>query len=185
MTLADLIDLEAQLARDRDADPTAVEARDRALLPRMPAYAWGVSLVAPFVLLLIFLRVLSDKLVMSAVLPLDVFGLYSLAFAVASTVHRLSTPFSTAYFPHFVELVEKRSRDLLWQSYFLASRLASAVVICAGLVILIYARPIMLLLTGQPGDAGTIAPIFAMLVAASNSHDLACCARAIASARSK
>ncbi len=33
MTLADLIDLEVQLARDRDADPAAVEARDRSLLP--------------------------------------------------------------------------------------------------------------------------------------------------------
>jgi Protein of unknown function (DUF2868) len=32
MTLADLVDLEAQLLRDRDADPAALEARDRALL---------------------------------------------------------------------------------------------------------------------------------------------------------
>jgi hypothetical protein len=32
MTLANLIDLEAQLARDRDADPGALAARDRALL---------------------------------------------------------------------------------------------------------------------------------------------------------
>jgi hypothetical protein len=32
MNLADLIDLEAQLARDRDADPGALAARDRALL---------------------------------------------------------------------------------------------------------------------------------------------------------
>src|ERR1700694_1856012 len=29
MTLSDLIDLEAQLGRDRDADPAALEARDR------------------------------------------------------------------------------------------------------------------------------------------------------------
>jgi hypothetical protein len=33
MTLANLIDLEAQLARDRDADPAALAARDRAALP--------------------------------------------------------------------------------------------------------------------------------------------------------
>ncbi|HET8540717.1 MAG TPA: DUF2868 domain-containing protein [Anaeromyxobacter sp.] len=36
MTLANLIDLEAQLARDRDADPAALAARDRALLARGP-----------------------------------------------------------------------------------------------------------------------------------------------------
>jgi hypothetical protein len=33
MTLANLIDLEAQLARDRDADPAALAGRDRTLLP--------------------------------------------------------------------------------------------------------------------------------------------------------
>jgi hypothetical protein len=36
MTLANLIDLEAQLARDRDADPAALAARDRAALPEAP-----------------------------------------------------------------------------------------------------------------------------------------------------
>lgn len=36
MTLADLIDLEAQLARDRDVEPDALEARDRAWLAEIP-----------------------------------------------------------------------------------------------------------------------------------------------------
>jgi len=48
----------------------------------------------------------------------------------------------------------------------LASRLASSVVICAGLLMLIYAQPIMLLLTGNVASAATIAPVFAILVAA-------------------
>ena len=112
------------------------------------------------------LILLSDKVVMSAVLPLDLFGLYSIAFTVASTVQRLATPFSNAYLPHFVELFEKRSFELLSQAYHLASRLASAVVICAGLLLLIYAQPIMLLLTADAASAGTIAPVFAILVAA-------------------
>jgi uncharacterized protein DUF2868 len=41
MTLANLIDLEAQLSRDRDADPAALAARDRALLAGFPAGAPG------------------------------------------------------------------------------------------------------------------------------------------------
>ena len=111
------------------------------------------------------LILLSDKIVMSAVLPLDLFGLYSIAFTVASMVQRLATPFSNAYLPHFVELVEKRSFEPLSQAYHLASRLASAVVICAGFLLL-YAQPIMLLLTADPAKAGIIAPVFAMLAAA-------------------
>ena len=39
-------------------------------------------------------------------------------------------------------------------------------VICAGLLLLIYAQPIMLLLTADAAKAGTIAPVFAILVAA-------------------
>src|SRR3954468_12725610 len=41
MTVSDLIDLEAQLGRDRDGDPAALEARDGALVSResLPAGA--------------------------------------------------------------------------------------------------------------------------------------------------
>ena len=87
-------------------------------------------------------------------------------------MHRLSTPFSTAYFPHFVELVEKRSHDLLRNSYYLSTRLASAMVLCAGLVMQIYARPIMRLLTGNTVDAEIIAPVFAILLAANTMGSL-------------
>jgi O-antigen/teichoic acid export membrane protein len=152
-----------------------------ALLPRSAArphfdhrllQAWPFALTLWLSGLFAQLIMLSDKLVMSKVLPLDLFGLYSLAFAVAATVHRLSTPFSTAYFPHFVELVEKRRHDLLRQSYYLSTRLTSAVVLCAGLVMLIYARPIMQLLTGNPADAEIIAPVFAILLAATTMGSL-------------
>src|SRR5512139_2733339 len=37
MTLANLIDLEAQLSRDRDGDPASLAARDRALVAGGPA----------------------------------------------------------------------------------------------------------------------------------------------------
>jgi hypothetical protein len=44
MTLADLVDLEAQLARDHDADPAALAARDRALAPASPGEERGALL---------------------------------------------------------------------------------------------------------------------------------------------
>ena len=128
--------------------------------------SWRFTLTLWLSILVGQLIMLSDKAVMSTVLPLDLFGLYSLAFAVASTVQRLITPFSNAYLPHFVELMEKGNYDLLSEAYHLATRLGSAVVLCAGLLMLIYAQPIMLLLTGNATNATTIAPVFAILVAA-------------------
>ena len=126
---------------------------------RFASTVWLSTLVGQLIML-------SDKAVMSTLLPLELFGLYSLAFAVASTVQRLITPFSNAYLPHFVELVEKDSHELLLRTYNLASRLASSAVICAGLLMLIYAQPIMLLLTGNAANSATIAPVFAIMVTA-------------------
>jgi O-antigen/teichoic acid export membrane protein len=152
----------------------------RILLPRSPVRprfdfrlfqaSWRFTFTIWLSIVIGQVILLSDKLVMSAVLPLDLFGLYSIAFAVASTVPRLATPFSNAYLPHFVELVESRSFEQLAQVYHLASRLASAVVISAGLLMLIYAQPIMLLLTADAANASVVAPVFAIFVAA---HTLA------------
>lgn len=112
------------------------------------------------------LIMLSDRIVMSTLLPLDLFGLYSLAFAVASTVQRLVVPFSNAYLPHFVELLEKGHRDLLSEAYHLVTRISSAVVLCAGLLLMVYAKPIMMLLTGDAASTEMVAPVFALLAAA-------------------
>jgi O-antigen/teichoic acid export membrane protein len=142
-------------------------------LPRSPAplrfdfqmfqASWRFSLTVWFSTVIGQLVMLSDKAVMSTVLSLELFGLYSIAFAVASTIQRLVTPFSNAYLPHFVELVEKDGYELLSQAYNLASRLASSVVICAGFLMLIYAQPIMLLLTGNTANTAIIAPVFAIM----------------------
>jgi O-antigen/teichoic acid export membrane protein len=145
-------------------------------LPRSPAplrldfqmfqASWPFSFTVWFSTVIGQLIMLSDKVVMSTILSLELFGLYSIAFAVASTIQRLVTPFSNAYLPHFVELVEKNNIELLSQAYNFASRLASSVVICAGFLMLIYAKPIMLLLTGNAANSATIAPVFAIMAMA-------------------
>jgi O-antigen/teichoic acid export membrane protein len=152
------------------------------LLPRSPARlhfdfrlfrgSWRFSLTVWLSVLIGQVIMLSDKVVMSKVLPLDLFGLYSLAFAVAALVQRLATPFTNAYFPHFVELVENGSQELLSQAYRLATQLASAVLLCTGLMMLLYAKPIMLLITGNVANSETIAPVFAILVVASTLSSL-------------
>jgi len=109
---------------------------------------------------------LSDRIVMSTLLPLDLFGLYSLAFAVASTVQRMATPFSNAFFPHFVELLEERNQQALAQAYQLATRLTAAAVLPFGLSMAVYSQPIMTILTGSPAASQTIAPVFAILAIA-------------------
>src|SRR5258707_5380550 len=60
---------------------------------------------------------LGDKIVLSTLLPLHLFGLYSLAATVTTTIQRLAPPFTNTYFPHFVRLVEQERPDLLPAPY--------------------------------------------------------------------
>src|SRR5262249_4707205 len=109
---------------------------------RLLRTSWRFTFTVWLSLVIGQLIMLSDKVVMSPVLPLDVFGFSTIAFTVASMVQRLVTPFSNAFLPHFVELLEQGKSEPLSQAYHLASRLASAVVISAGLLMVAYAQPI-------------------------------------------
>ena len=53
------------------------------------------------------IAMLGDKIILSTLLPLHLFGLYSLAVTVTSTIQRLAAPFTNTFFPYFVRLKEQ------------------------------------------------------------------------------
>jgi O-antigen/teichoic acid export membrane protein len=108
---------------------------------------------------------LGDKIILSKLLPLELFGLYSIAVAVASTPQRLAGPFVNTYSPYFTELAEQGRRDLLSKTYHFASQLAAAVFFAVGLLLLFYAQPIASLIIADAG-AGQLAWLLAVLAAA-------------------
>jgi O-antigen/teichoic acid export membrane protein len=106
-----------------------------------------------------------DKIILSTLLPLDMFGVYSLAVTVTTTIQRLAPPFTNTYFPYFVRLAELNQTDLLWSAYRLATEVASALFLSAGLLLLIYAKPIGLLLA-DADSAEKLTVLLAVLAAA-------------------
>ena len=109
---------------------------------------------------------LGDKIVLSTLLPLHLFGLYSLAVTVTSTIQRLAPPFTNTYFPYFVRLLEQDRQDSLLNAYRQASEFASAVFLAAGLSLLLYAGTIARLLAANADDAANLAWLLALLAAA-------------------
>jgi O-antigen/teichoic acid export membrane protein len=112
------------------------------------------------------LMMMSDRIILSAMLPLQLFGLYSLSVTAASVVTKLSGPFSSAYFPHFVELIEQKKQQLLSKSYHTVTQLASAVLFSTGLILMAYAKDIIYLLTNNQENAAALALALTLLAAA-------------------
>jgi O-antigen/teichoic acid export membrane protein len=109
---------------------------------------------------------LGDKIILSALLPLHLFGLYSLAVTVTGTIQRLAPPFTNSYFPYFVRLMEQDRQDVLIRAYRQASESASVVFLAAGLSLVVYAGAFAQLLAADATSAATLALLLALLAAA-------------------
>ena len=112
------------------------------------------------------IAMLGDKIILSALLPLHLFGLYSLAVTLTSTIQRLAAPFTNTYFPYFVRLKEQDRQDVLLSSYRLACEFASAIFLAAGLLLIAYAAPLAQLLSIDAADTARLGWLIALLAAA-------------------
>ena len=109
---------------------------------------------------------LGDKIILSTLLPLHLFGLYSLAVTVTSTIQRLAAPFTNSYFPYFVRLREQDRPDVLVSAYQQACEFASAIFLAAGLLLMVYATDVAHLLSADAADAARLGWLLALLAAA-------------------
>ncbi len=107
-----------------------------------------------------------DKLILSMLLPLHLFGLYSLAVTITSIIQRLAPPFTNTCFPHFVSLLEQGRLDKLSNAYRQACEFAAAIFMPAGLLLLVYAGSIAQLLAINAEDVAGLAWLLALLAAA-------------------
>lgn len=113
----------------------------------------------------------SDKLILSAMLPLKQFGLYTLASMIAGVTAMLATPVSNAVFPRFSQLVESRSGDLsLSPLYHLSSQAVAGVVVPYALVVALFAPEVLSVYTGNVELADGAASILTVLALAKMLH---------------
>ncbi len=100
-----------------------------------------------------------DKIILSKMLTLEMFGYYMLAFTVANALHGLVTPISSALFPKFTQLVASAKESNLITLYHKGCQLLSVFVLPLAMTIAVFAKDILALWLGNT-------------MAAQNSHQI-------------
>jgi len=105
-----------------------------------------------------------DKFMLSRLLPLSVFGTYSLAGTVAASLNLAAMAIYAAVFPRLSRLVAGELSGELVRTYHKCAQLTSALVIPAGLTLALFARELLTLYVHDPAIVDPAAPLLRLLV---------------------
>lgn len=122
-------------------------------------FAGGMAAITLLALLLTQV----DKLLLSKLVPLAEFGLYTLAATVATALLLLVVPLANAVSPRFTELVTRADESALSDTYHRASQWVAVLLIPSALVMAAFAEPLLWAWTGDRALAQQAAPLLAVL----------------------
>lgn len=105
-----------------------------------------------------------DKVILSKLLSLEMFGYYSVAGVLGRGLYVFITPLFNAFFPRFSALVARDDGGALKPLYHLGSQLMAALIIPVAAVVSLFSYEILLLWTGNADTARNAAPVASLLV---------------------
>jgi O-antigen/teichoic acid export membrane protein len=131
------------------------------LLRTVWRFAAGMSGISISVIILTQL----DKVILSKMLSLEMFGYYTLAGVASSIVPvMLAGPIFNAVFPRFTSLVTMQDEHALRLLYHQSSQLMAVIVLPVAVVLSFYSFEILVVWTGNAQTAGVASPIVSVLV---------------------
>jgi O-antigen/teichoic acid export membrane protein len=133
---------------------------DRGLLRSVWKFAAGMGGLGLSAIILTQL----DKIILSKLLSLQMFGYYTLAGVLGRSLYVLITPVFNAFFPRFSALVATDDEGALKRLYHRGSQLMAALVIPVAAVVSLFAHDVLLLWTGSAETARNAAPVASVLV---------------------
>jgi len=107
---------------------------------RFAAGMSGISILATILTQL-------DKVILSKMLTLEMFGYYALAGAVASTIYRLVGPVFSAVYPRFVQLVSLTNQQALKQLYHKSCQLMSVLILPLAVIVAMFSYELLFIWT--------------------------------------
>lgn len=113
--------------------------------------------------LLVLLLMQVDKIILSSMLSLEMFGYYTLAGTVAGVLALLIGPISQAYYPRFTELVTAGDTKGLVKKYHQSAQLISVLIVPAALILVFFGEQLLFFWTGKQDLAHNVAPLLALL----------------------
>jgi O-antigen/teichoic acid export membrane protein len=150
--------------------PAARPQFHKALLREVWSFATGVSAIA----LTSMILMQTDKILLSKLLPLEQFGYYMLASALAGGLYVLVAPLFATIFARLSELVAKGDEKDICAFYHLASQTIAVVVLPVAAVLFFFAAEALLAWTGTVRVAEQSSRIVALLVAGNAFNALIC-----------
>ena len=130
------------------------------LLRNVRRFAAGISGITVSSLILSQM----DKVILSKMLSLEMFGYYSLAVVVGNGLFILITPVFNTVFPRLTFLATTGDENGLRELYHLGSQLMAVVIVPVALVVAMFAHDIVFLWTGSPETAAHVSPIVSIIV---------------------
>ncbi len=106
----------------------------------------------------------TDKIVLSKILPLEMFGYYILATVVASNLYFFISPVFSAVFPRFSQLVSLHDQNGLKDLYHKSCQFMSVMILPAAIVVSLFSSEILLLWTGNPVIVANTHTIVSLLI---------------------
>ncbi|MCL0034117.1 oligosaccharide flippase family protein [Thermodesulfovibrionales bacterium] len=106
----------------------------------------------------------TDKIILSKILPLEMFGYYTLATVVANTLYFFISPVFSALFPRFSQLVSINDRTGLKELYHKSCQFMSVMILPAAIVVSFFSSEILLLWTGNPVTVANTHSIISLLI---------------------
>ena len=131
-----------------------------ALLRSVRRFAAGISGITVSSLILSQM----DKVILSKMLSLEMFGYYSLAVVVGNGLLILITPVFNTVFPRLTFLAATGDENGLRELYHLGSQLMAIVIVPVALVVSMFAYDLVFLWTGSPETATHVSPIVRIIV---------------------
>ena len=129
------------------------------VLTSLRGYAGGMAAVTALGLVLTQM----DKILLSRLVSLEAFGLYMLAWSVASGLSRVAVPLLQAFGPRFTELVSRGDEPALAGQVRIASQLTSVLLLPPSALLMISSHDVLLAWIGDPAIAAKAAPLLSIL----------------------
>ena len=146
--------------------------RALALVDHRPAIRWtsvketlGFSLGVTGITLLSILVGQLDKFVLARALPLAVFGFYTLASAIATTVSTAGSAIEAAAFPAMSRLVADRDEAALAKLYHAATQGLALIVLPTAIAIILFAHELLYFYVHDADVVANAAPLLQVLMA--------------------
>jgi O-antigen/teichoic acid export membrane protein len=111
---------------------------------------WRFALGMSGIVILATLLTQTDKLILSRMLSLEMFGYYTLAGLVAMTLYRLVGPVFSAVYPRFTQLVTLNDQQALKELYHRTCQFMSVLILPAAAVVAFFSYEILLIWTQNP-----------------------------------